>query len=198
MPGPGPGAGTGAGEEGREIGWDLGTRLFHWCLVLCVFAGWGLGHFGPLQMTLHFWCGYAVAALLSFRLLWGVAGPRYARFSDFLTGPGKVLAYAKTLPLRRAAHRGGHNPLGGWMVAMMLLVLAAQVATGLTLDPEDYINVGPLAEFMPEGWRRFALGWHHRLGWLLLILVGLHVSAILFYRIWKREDLVTPMIRGRR
>lgn len=178
--------------------WDPAVRLFHWSLVLAVVGGWLLGHFGPLQMTLHFWAGYAVAALILFRLVWGFVGPRNARFAVFLRGPGAVMAYARSLPERAAGWTSGHNPLGGWSVIAMLLVLAGQVATGLILDPEDYINTGPLADVVPAGWSRWALGMHRRLGVVLLVLVALHVAAILFYRFWKREDLVTPMVTGRR
>lgn len=177
--------------------WDPALRAFHWLLVICVTAGWLLGQFGPDQMTLHFWFGYGVAGLLVFRLVWGLVGPRNARFSSFLTGPGKVLSYAKTLPQRRAAQAQGHNPLGGWSVVAMLLTLCAQVVTGLTLDPEDYINTGPLAGYVSSDWSREALALHHLFGTILLLLIVLHVGAILFYRFWKRTDLVTPMITGR-
>lgn len=178
--------------------WDPALRIFHWLLAAATVGAWLLAHYGPLQMTLHFWLGYSVIALLVFRLVWGFAGPKNARFTSFVKGPGAVFAYARTLFSRRASGKPGHNPLGGWSVIAMLVVLSLQVATGLMLDPEDYINVGPLAEYVPADWNRRALGLHHRLGNLLVILIGLHVAAILWYRLWKREDLVTPMITGRR
>jgi cytochrome b len=178
--------------------WDPALRAFHWLLVLAVTGGWLLGHFGPLKMTLHFWAGYTVAALLVFRLIWGLIGPRNARFVNFIKGPGAVIAYARTLGARKASGAAGHNPLGGWSVVALLSVLAAQVATGLIVDPEDYINTGPLAEQVSTAWNRWALGMHHKLGVVLLALVVLHVGAIFFYRFWKREDLVTPMITGRK
>ena len=177
--------------------WDLFIRSFHWALAVAVIAGWLLGKFGPLQMTLHFWAGYATGGLILARLVWGVIGSPNARFVNFLRGPGAILAYARTLPRREAAQARGHNPLGGLSVVALLGVLAAQVATGLIIDPDDYINVGPLAEYVGSDWNRWALRWHHRLGLVLAILIGLHIAAILFYRFWKREDLVTPMITGR-
>lgn len=178
--------------------WDPLLRAFHWLLVLCVAGSWLLGHFGPLQMTLHFWLGYITIGLLVFRLVWGVIGPANARFANFIKGPGAVWAYLKTLPSRQAGHSEGHNPLGALSVVALLGVLALQVSTGLFVDPEDYINVGPLAGSVSAEWNRFALGWHHRLGVAVLVLVLIHVGAIVFYRFWKREDLVTPMITGRR
>ena len=184
-------------KQNEQI-WDPALRAFHWALAVAVIGGWLLGQFGPLQMTLHFWAGYAVAALIVFRLLWGFVGPRSARFTSFLRGPGTVIAYVRTLPARSSVHPRGHNPLGGWSIVAMLAVLAAQVATGLILDPEDYINTGPLAGMVSADWNRWALGLHHTLAAVLLALVVLHVAAILFYRFWKREDLVTPMITGQR
>lgn len=178
--------------------WDPLLRLFHWALAACVMGAWLLGEFGPDQMVAHFYLGYAVIGLLAFRLIWGFVGPANARFANFVTGPGAVLRYLRTLPAREASHYPGHNPLGALSVLALLLVVGAQVATGLFVDPEDYINVGPLADTVSTAWNRFALGWHHRLGAVVLLLVVAHIGAIVFYRVWKREDLVTPMITGRR
>ncbi|MGF1660226.1 MAG: cytochrome b/b6 domain-containing protein [Rubrimonas sp.] len=176
--------------------WDPGVRAFHWALAALVTASWLLGEFGPAIMTMHFWSGYAICALLAFRLVWGVVGPRPARFAAFLAGPKTVLNYARTLPERAPSRWRGHNPLGGWAVAALLALLAAQVATGLVADPEDYINVGPLADMVSADMRRTATAWHHRIGSALLALVALHVAAVVFYKLWKREDLIRPMIDG--
>ena len=178
--------------------WDPLIRIFHWALVLCVVGAWLLGQFGPAKMTLHMWLGYAVIGLLAFRLIWGIVGPANARFVNFIKGPVTVWRYIRTLPSREAHPVDGHNPLGALSVIALLAVLAAQVATGLYLDPEDYLNIGPLADTVSTAWNRFALGWHHRLGAVILLLVVIHVGAIWFYKFWKGEDLVTPMITGRR
>ena len=184
-------------QSGKQI-WDPALRAFHWLLALSVTGAWLLGEFGPAKMTLHMFLGYFVIALLVFRVIWGLVGPANARFVNFIKGPGAVWRYIRTLPSREAQYYPGHNPLGALSVVALLLVLAAQVATGLFLDPEDYLNIGPLAEMVSTAWNRFALGWHHRLGAVVLILVVLHVGAIVFYKLWKKEDLVTPMITGRR
>ena len=178
--------------------WDPLLRAFHWLLALSVTAAWLLGKFGPSSMTLHFWCGYVVTGLLIFRLVWGIVGPPPARFSHFLRGPGAVGGYARNIFLREPSHWPGHNPLGALSVIAMLAVLAAQVTTGLISDPEDFINVGPLASQVSGATSRAAVGWHHLGSTLVLILVILHVAMILFYRFWKREDLVRPMITGRK
>ena len=176
--------------------WDPLLRGFHWLLAACVLFSWIMGEFGPANMWLHFWSGYVVIALLAFRLVWGLVGPEPARFTHFIAGPRSLADYAAHLRARRPSYWPGHNPLGGWSVIAMLAVLAGQVASGLVADPDDYINVGPLASYVDASTRKAAVGWHHTGATLILILVGLHISAILYYRIWKREDLVRPMLTG--
>lgn len=183
----------------REIRlWDPLLRGFHWLLAFFVTAGWCLGQFGPSKMTLHFWCGYVVAGLLLFRLIWGFVGPAPARFSHFLRGPGAVAGYLRHMTLREPSYWPGHNPLGALSVIAMLAVLAAQVTTGLISDPDDYINVGPLASSVSAATRSKAVGWHELGATLVLVLVLLHLAVILFYRLWKRENLIGAMITGRK
>ena len=176
--------------------WDPLLRVYHWLLAGAVIIAWCLGQFGPLKMTLHFWFGYLVIGLLAFRLIWGFVGPPPARFSHFLRGPGAVFSYTKHMFSREPSYWPGHNPLGALSVIAMLAVLAAQVTTGLISDPDDYINVGPLASYVSSATRTKATGWHETGAAVVLLLVVLHVAVILFYRFWKREDLVRPMING--
>jgi cytochrome b len=176
--------------------WDPALRAFHWLLVAAFATSWALAEFGPAIMTLHFWSGYAIAGLIVFRMIWGFVGPRPARFSSFLYGLRRTLDYARGVGTRRPSLWPGHNPLGGWAVVAMLALLAAQVATGLVSDPEDYINTGPLAQSVPPEIRRAATAWHETIFNLLLALIVLHVAAIAFYRWWKRENLVGPMVHG--
>ncbi|SMO75660.1 cytochrome b/b6 domain-containing protein [Paracoccus laeviglucosivorans] len=176
--------------------WDPLLRGFHWLLAVSVIAAWCLGRFGPDKMTLHFWCGYVVTGLLIFRLIWGFVGPAPARFSSFLRGPGAVADYARGMFLREPSHWPGHNPLGALSVIAMLAALAAQVSSGLISDPDDYINVGPLASYVSAATRSKAVGWHETGANVILVLVLLHLAVILFYRFWKREDLVGPMLTG--
>ncbi len=176
--------------------WDPLLRGFHWLLAFFVVAAWCLGQFGPLIMTLHFWCGYMVIALLAFRLIWGFVGPPSARFSGFLHGPSATLGYMRGLSSREPSHWPGHNPLGGLSVIAMIAALVAQVSSGLIADPDDFVNVGPLASSVSRAASTKAVGWHHFGATVILILVLLHLAMILYYRLWKREDLVKPMITG--
>jgi len=177
--------------------WDPLIRVFHWSLVVFFTASWLLGAFGPSIMTLHFYSGYVICGLLGFRIVWGLVGPETARFASFLAGPLSVARYAVAhLGSREPSSWPGHNPLGGWSVLVMLILLSVQVATGLIADPEDYINVGPLASFVDIGIRRTATAVHEVNAWLLAAMVILHVTIIFYYRVWKREDLISPMING--
>lgn len=176
--------------------WDPALRVFHWVLAMLVVTNWCLGHWGPNVMTLHFWLGYTILALLVFRLIWGIVGPRPARFVSFVRGPRAVVRYLGHMFDRRPSLWPGHNPVGALAVVAMLAALFWQVGTGLISDPDDFINVGPLAGRVASRTAKSAVGWHHRGAVVILILVGLHVAVIAFYRLWKNENLVTPMITG--
>lgn len=176
--------------------WDPLLRVFHWLLAASVISAWLLGQYGPAKMTLHFWAGYMVAGLLAFRLIWGFIGPAPARFSHFLRGPGAVMGYARHMFLREPSYWPGHNPLGALSVIAMLAVLGAQVTSGLISDPDDFINVGPLASYVSASTRRTAVGIHETGANLVLILVILHIAVIVFYRLWKHENLIRPMLTG--
>lgn len=184
-----------SGVEHTKL-WDPFLRGFHWLLVTVVFCGWTLGKFGPDVMTLHFWCGYAVAGLLAFRVVWGFIGPRPARFTEFIRGPGAFWTYAKHMFKRHPSYWPGHNPMGALAVIAMLAVLAAQVTTGLISDPDDFINVGPLASSVAPEIRSAAVGWHHLGATAVLALVVLHIGIVLFYYLWKHENLIRPMLSG--
>jgi cytochrome b len=176
--------------------WDLPTRLFHWLLALAIAGSVLSGHLGGNAMVWHFRLGYLVFTLLAFRLLWGLVGGRWSRFSSFLYAPGTVLRY-----LRGQGGAGehldvGHNPIGSFSVFALLAVLALQVASGLVAD-DEIANVGPLNRFVGGHTASVASSWHEHFGqWILLTLVALHVGAIAYYRLRKRIDLVRPMLHG--
>jgi cytochrome b len=174
--------------------WDLPTRLFHWGLVACI-AGLLLTAWIPgAWIEWHARLGYAVLALLAFRLVWGFIGGRWSRFRSFLYAPGSVVAY-----LRGRAHPDhlvGHNPLGAASVFLMLLALLAQVGTGLASDDEIAFT-GPLNRFVSSSTGLAATWFHKEVGaWVVIGLVVLHVAAIAWYLVRKGDNLVRPMVRG--
>jgi cytochrome b len=172
--------------------WDLPTRLFHWLLVaLFLFSWWSAEN---REMDWHRLSGIGLLGLLLFRLIWGVIGGSTARFASFLHSPGKALAYLRLFAA--GPHKPGHNPVGGYSVVAMLLALIVQVTTGLFATDVDGIESGPLSYLVSFDQGRTASAIHHVSFNVLLALVGLHVLAILFYLIFRRRNLVGPMITG--
>lgn len=176
--------------------WDLPTRLFHWLLAACVIGSVVTAKVGGNATPWHFRLGYAVLALLLFRIVWGLVGGHWSRFASFLPWPGRVLRYLRHQP-RPGEHLDvGHNPLGALSVLGMLTLLGVQVATGLVAD-DEIASTGPLIRFVASATSLAATSWHKSWGqWLLLGLVALHVAAIAVYRLVHRRDLVTPMLVG--
>lgn len=176
----------------RATVWDLPIRLFHWSLVLLIAAAWATQE--QLRDTeRHAIVGYAILALLLFRLLWGVVGSETARFSSFLRGPARVWAHLRGSG--GVSARLGHNPLGGYSVAAMLLCIAIQAGTGLFLY-DDEAFWGPLNGLVSEDTAEMLADLHEINFNILLGLIALHVAAILFYAIAKRQNLVRPMVSG--
>lgn len=174
--------------------WDLPTRLFHWLLAACVIGLVVTGSLGGNWMTWHLRLGYAVLTLLLFRLVWGFLGGHWSRFGSFLYAPSTLAAY-----LRGKAHpdhEAGHSPLGALSVIALLLILAAQVVSGLMSDDEIAVS-GPLARFVSGDTVSLATGYHTEIGkFIVIALVILHVLAILFYKLVRKQSLVRPMVIG--
>lgn len=174
--------------------WDLPTRLFHWCLVVCFVGLVITGNIGGDAMVWHFRLGYSVLSLLAFRLVWGVIGGRWSRFVTFVKGPSTVLQYLKGSA--SAEHSVGHNPMGAFSVLGLLFFALVQVGTGLFSD-DEIASSGPLAKMVSADWVSLATNYHTNVGKVILIvLVLLHVGAIVFYRVRKGENLVAPMLHG--
>jgi cytochrome b len=176
--------------------WDLPTRLFHWALVLLVVAAVVFEKIGGDVIVWHFRCGYAVLALVLFRILWGLAGARYARFSSFPCKRADIAAHVNDLKADKLEDRVGHNPLGSLSIFAMLGVLLLQASTGLWSN-DDIENEGPLAKIAGKALSDQITWVHTEIGaTLIYFLVGLHVAAIAWYYFRKKRDLVTPMISG--
>lgn len=175
--------------------WDFPTRLFHWALVVLVAFSWWSGE--NHDMDRHRLSGYAILALVVFRLFWGFAGSATARFAQFLRGPGTVGAYARGLLTRRHTPSFGHNPMGGWSVVALLLTLFAMVGAGLFAVDVDGLESGPLSDYVSFDAGRQASELHEAAFGVLLALVALHLIAIVYYRVVLKTNLVRPMITGK-
>lgn len=181
----------------RIMVWDLPTRIFHWLLVLLVTVSFITGKLGGTMMSYHEWSGGAILVLILFRVLWGFFGGTPSRFSSFVRGPRNVFDYARSLIGKRHQPYLGHNPMGAWSILAMLAVLFVQVGTGLFAN-DDILTEAPLFHLVSKDTSDWLTGIHRINQNLLVALVVLHLGAILFYWVVKRENLVLPMITGRK
>ncbi len=179
----------------RVFVWALPVRAFHWLIAALVVFSYVAGKVGGGWMEWHLRSGYAIFALLLFRIAWGLTGGTSARFTHFLRGPRAAIAYVAELRAGRRPLLASHNPLGGWMVMFLLAILVAQVATGLFAD-DEIATQGPLAARVSSETVARMSAWHAWNSWIIVGGVAFHVATILFYQ-WKLGiDLIRPMIHG--
>ena len=173
--------------------WDLLVRLFHWTLVLSFVIAYLTE---DDWMTVHVYAGYVIGFLLLFRMIWGFVGSRYARFSSFVYRPGIVRDYLKKAVAFKAPRYMGHNPAGGAMILMLILVLATTVISGLFLyGTTDYS--GPFAGvFQGEFAADILEETHEIFANLSVLLILLHLGGVIFSSLEHRENLVKSMVTG--
>ena len=175
--------------------WDLPTRIFHWALVALAIFSFTTGTIGGDWMEWHLKSGYAVLALLLFRVAWGLVGSTTSRFVHFVRGPRAALAYGRELLATRTSTAFGHNPLGGWMILLMLAAFLVQAASGLFSD-DEIATQGPLAAKVSNAMVSRMSALHSFNEWLLVALVVLHLVAIATYTLVLRAPLVGAMVHG--
>jgi cytochrome b len=183
--------------EDKRLVWDLPLRLFHWLLVLSLAASWATAEAGFDWMQVHMYLGYWTLALLLFRIIWGFVGPRHARFSSFLTGPVGIWRYASALAAGTMIQTVGHNPLGGIMVIVMLVLVGFQAGTGL-FATDDIVWTGPYHAAVSEATADRLTSLHHLNFNIILAAVALHIMAIAFYFLVKKQNLVGAMLHGKK
>ena len=177
--------------------WDWPVRAFHWVLVALLGGAWATAEGPASWMVWHQRIGYTLIFLLAFRVLWGLWGSAHARFADFVHGPRAVGAYALALLRRRPAHFAGHTPLGGWMVLALLGLVAVQAGSGLFAS-DGIMTDGPLHDRVSRATGKLLTRIHHINFNVLLAAAGLHVAAVLAYLVVLRDNLITPMVTGRK
>ena len=167
-------------EATRILVWDIPTRVFHWSLVLCFVIAYLTSESERWQIW-HVTAGYTFGLLLLFRLIWGVVGTRYARFSNFVQSPKAVIAYMGSLLTRHPTHYIGHNPAGAWAIIAMLVLGLLTVLTGWA-SFNDYGDwIGKLHEGIVNG---------------LLVVIAIHVGGVVASSFLHRENLVRAMVNG--
>lgn len=163
--------------------WDPFVRVFHWSLVVLFATAYVTGD--EIERV-HIAAGYAIAGLLTLRIVWGFVGPRHARFADFVCSPREALGYLRDVLLLRARRYVGHNPAGGLMVVALMLMLVGTCATGYLMTTDAYWGSKVLEEV------------HGVLANTTVALVVLHVLGVLAASFEHRENLVKAMVTGRK
>jgi cytochrome b len=175
--------------------WDGFVRAFHWSLVLLFAFSAISGKIGGAWIQWHMYSGYAILAAVLFRIVWGFVGGEFARFTSFVASPAAGVRYGLGLLKRGSQHVISHNPIGGWMVVVLLLILATQAVLGLVCD-DEIATTGPLARYVSTEFSLKAMSWHRLLGNVLLGLVAVHILAVIFHVYVKKEALVRAMFDG--
>ncbi|VAW62282.1 Cytochrome b [hydrothermal vent metagenome] len=193
--------------------WDIFVRLFHWGLVIAFSVAYLSGE---EESMLHIYSGYAVLGLISFRILWGFIGSRYARFSNFVHGTNRVNQYLKSLLTDHPEHYKGHNPAGGWMVIALLISLFVTTLSGLKLYAVEE-GLGPFADSAPQVqlissayaddhskagdddedfWEEFWEEIHEAAANFTLLLIFIHIAGVFVSSFVHKENLLKAMISG--
>ena len=181
----------------RVYVWDIFTRVFHWLLAFTVIAGLLLGKtldFSTIQ--LHFYLGYATGLLIILRIIWGFIGPSPIRWKILFSSISHSKIYIRSLLKRRPSGIAGHNPLGGLSVIAIMFALTAQVLTGLFAESDGLFHAGPLSFLANQTIITYANFVHYIVGNMIIALAIIHILAVIFYLVWKKENLIIPMITG--
>ena len=169
--------------------WDRAVRVIHWYLPLAIAFMWWSGEEGLYDW--HSWVGYSLLVAVGTRVCWGIIGSQSARFAAFLASPSAVVAYVRGRPYQGE----GHNPIGGWATVILLLVIFLQGLSGLFVT-DDVMFEGPLM-FWGGEWSGGFAEWHE-LNWLVLqVLIVLHLVALTYHQLYRKEPLIGAMWWGK-
>lgn len=163
--------------------WDAAVRVLHWSLVLTVAAAWLTRH---STGSWHEWLGYATLAVVAARIVWGFVGTERARFGDFLRSVSFTAAYARSVLYGSEPRYLGHNPLGGWMVLVLLAMVILVGASGWLYTTDRYWGVEWVEEL------------HSTLSDVLFLFVALHILGVVYTSVHHRENLPAAMLHGRK
>jgi cytochrome b len=175
--------------------WDVPVRIFHWALVLLIVSQITTVSIGGNAMEYHMLGGYSILTLVLFRIIWGVAGTRHARFVNFVRSPLAVVRYTLSLHSLGLQKYPGHNPPGGWSAIAMMASVLVQAVSGLFAEAE-IITTGPLRKYVSDDVASAFDAIHETNALILLTLICIHMGAVLFYLAKKKENLIAPMFSG--
>lgn len=180
--------------------WDLPVRVCHWGFVIIVIFQYLSAeildeNWLPNTMQWHFYAGYTCIGLIIFRLCWGLFGTYYAKFSQFMVKPSLAIAYLKNK--QAFTIFVGHNPAGAYSVVAILTLLLSQAISGLFISDEIFTE-GPYYGVLQGTAQDIANFLHHNVFKVLFGFIGVHVLAIIYYKIKYKESLTKAMITGKK
>lgn len=177
--------------------WDLPVRIFHWSLVLLFIIAYVTNSLGSDYFVYHLWSGYALIILVSFRIVWGLVGTYHARFNHFVKNPLATARYALSVFKKKDKHYLGHNPLGAVMVVVLLIATFVQAITGLFTNDEIF-NLGPLYGYINDELSLQLTSLHRQLFYWILGAIALHILAVIFHVVFKRDNIIRAMFTGKK
>lgn len=186
----------------KRLIWDLPLRIFHWCFVLTIFGAWYTSEQEGELIDLHIQLGYVALSLLIFRILWGIIGSKHARFLSFIPSPKILMQYLKTSKKRvntstKKKDGAGHNPLGALMVVLMITLISLQAVSGLFIS-DDVFSSGPYYGSLSKEFEQVMSFLHHNTFDFMIAAIVLHLTAIAYYWRIKKQNLILPMITGKK
>jgi cytochrome b len=179
----------------KKMLWDWPVRICHWSIVLLVIACWWTAD--NHEIVYHSYCAYVLLAVVIFRIYWGFFGSSSARFSHFLQTPVAAWRYVKNLARRDVPLSAGHNPIGGYSALALLLLLLLQIGFGLFAIDVDGFDGGPFSDYLSFKASRMVTGWHEITFNVLLGFIALHIIAVIYYFLWRRQNLTAAMLHGK-
>ena len=175
--------------------WDLPVRLFHWFLLISLLSAWYTSDGERDLIDYHLKIGYFTLGLIIFRIMWGIFGTQYAKFSQFFPTKTKLLSYLNKSKQNQVDTTVGHNPLGGLMIILMLLLILSQAISGLFMN-DDVFTTGPYYESVNSSIQKFMSLIHHNVFDIILFVSVVHIGAIFYYLFAKKINLIVPMFTG--
>jgi cytochrome b len=181
----------------QQLVWDLPVRIFHWCFVCVLLALWYTSDQDNGLIEVHIKLGYTALGLTLFRIIWGFLGTKHAQFINFIPSINQLKAYIHDLRVGQVKNYIGHNPLGSLMVIFILFAVLLQASTGLFIS-DDIFSAGPYNGVFSEEIEKFLKLVHSNGFNIIATLSGIHILAVLYHVIIKKENLIKPMIDGKK
>lgn len=177
----------------RILVWDLPVRLFHWILVFCLIGSWYTSEGDRGLIDIHMLFGYTILSLVLFRIVWGIIGTKHAKFTEFVPNKKELKSYIKNNDKPYL----GHNPIGSLMVLFILLLLLMQTISGLFMTDDVFTNA-PYFDSVSKSTQKLMSQIHHTIFDIIVIVSTLHICAITYYLVFKKQNLISAMFTGKK